>query len=75
MFKTLERGGCIMPVIINEFEVLAEEPERPKSHGYGMLEQDEQEEEEEAEQKAPAPHDIVLVMRHWQARLARLRAY
>lgn len=64
-----------MPVIINEFEVLAEEPERPRSHRYSMSELDEEEEEEDVEQKAPTPHDIVLVMRHWQARLARLRAY
>ena len=62
-----------MPVIINEFEVLAEEPERPESHGYGMAERDE--EEEYTEPTTPTPHDIVLVIRHWQARLARLRAY
>ena len=54
-----------MPVIINEFEVLAGEPEEPRR----------QEDREEKQKRVPTPHDIVLVIRHWQARLARVRAY
>lgn len=57
-----------MPVVINQFEIVSEpppvyappEPENPAASPSAQ---------------APTPHDIKVVMRHVQERLARVRVY
>nr|HET6903969.1 hypothetical protein [Ktedonobacteraceae bacterium] len=57
-----------MPVVINQFEIVSEPPPV-----YAPPEPEKQVASPSAQ--APTPHDIEVVMRHLQERLARVRVY
>lgn len=55
-----------MPVVINEFEVVAE-PQPKKSEA-------DKAPAAPAPSPAPTPHDVACIVRHYKQRLARVRA-
>jgi hypothetical protein len=59
-----------MPVIINEFEIVAQPPEPPKKQSAGPLPAEEQ----GAGPQPLRPIDIVRIQEHHQRRMARLEA-
>jgi hypothetical protein len=58
-----------MPVIINDFEVIAETPSQERGGG------GESQAEEGAQAQGPTPQDIERVIKHESERTARLRAH
>ena len=64
-----------MPIVINEFEVVAE---LPTARAEGETEANDPTSREVSGQGLggiPTPHDIEVVVRHIKERLARVRAY
>jgi hypothetical protein len=59
-----------MPVIINEFEVVAETPSHEERGGGGESQGD-----EAAQAQGPTPQDIERIIRHELERVARVRAH
>ena len=57
-----------MPVIINEFEVVAEPQSKKTGDDKASTSQS------QASTPAPTPHDIQCIVRHQKERLARVRA-
>ena len=57
-----------MPVVINEFEVVAEPQSKKTEDDKGAASQS------QAATPAPTPHDIQCIVRHQKERLVRVRA-